>query len=212
VHSDDLAAIVNLYEDRYREHGPDVRTLGWNTQADQRLRFRVLCDIADLRGASICDVGCGLGDQVDYLRGRFGQFAYTGMDVSPSLVRKAAELHPEFQFICADMVEADLPRADYLLLSGALNFRVRDNEALTRTMVRKMFEACNKGVAVNFLSTYVNFQRPHNYHHQPEVVFAFAKSLTRWVTLRHDYPLWEFSVYLYKEPATNELSGPRKQE
>jgi SAM-dependent methyltransferase len=200
MHADDLEAVVKLYEGRFQEFGPDVRTLGWKDTVDQTLRFKVLCDIADLRGASICDVGCGLGDQVDYLRARFGEFTYTGIDVSPSLVRKAAELHPDQRFICANMVDAAFEPVDYFLLSGALNFRVHDNEELTRTLVRKMFDAANKGVAVNFLSTYVNFQRPHNYHHSPEAVFAYARSLTRWVTLRHDYPLWEFTVYLYKDP------------
>jgi hypothetical protein len=76
---------------------------------------------------------------------------------------------------------------------------VRDNEGLMRAMLSKMFAAANKGVAVNFLSSYVNFERPHNYHHSPEAVFTYARNLTRWVTLRHDYPLWEFSIYLYKE-------------
>jgi trans-aconitate methyltransferase len=166
---------------------------------DQQLRFRVLCDVADLRGASICDVGCGLGDLVDYLQARFGEVSYTGIDISPSLVRKAAELHPDREFVCMNMAEAPLPTADYFLLSGALNFRVHDNEALTQAMLRKMFAAARRGVAANFLSTYVNFQRPHNYHHSPEAVFSFARTLTRWVTLRHDYPLWEFSIYLYKE-------------
>jgi SAM-dependent methyltransferase len=209
MHSEEVAAIVKLYEDRFQELGADVRTLGWKSEADQRLRFQLLCDIGDLRGATICDVGCGLGDQVDYLRERFGDFSYTGIDVSPSLVQTAAQRHPEFAFMCADMVEADLPRADYFLLSGALNYRVEDNEALMRTMLRKLFDAANKGVAVNFLSSYVNFERPINYHHQPEAVFAFAKSLTRWVTLRHDYPLWEFTVYLYKDIHTNDMRGPQ---
>jgi trans-aconitate methyltransferase len=198
VHSEDVDALVRLYEDRFSTLGTDVKTLGWKSQSDQVLRFEVLCDIADLRGASICDVGCGLGDLVDYLEQRFGDVSYTGLDITPSLVRKAAELHPGRQFVCANMLDANLPRADYFLLSGALNFRVHDNATLTRSVLRRMYEQANKGVAANFLSTYVNFQRPHNYHHSPEEMFTYARSLSRWVLLRHDYPLWEFSLYLYR--------------
>jgi SAM-dependent methyltransferase len=200
MHSDDVNAIIKLYEDRFTELGQDVRTLGWKSEDDQRLRFEVLCDIADLHGASICDVGCGFGQQVEYLESRFGAFSYTGIDISPSLVRRAKELHPHREFLCANMLDAALPTADYFLLSGALNFRVHDNEEFARTMLRRMFDAANKGVALNFLSSYVNFQRPHNYHFNPEAMFSYARSLTRWVTLRHDYPLWEFSLYLYKDP------------
>lgn len=207
MQAEDVQALIQLYEHRYAELGADVRTLGWKSQDDQVLRFKVLCDIADLRGASVCDVGCGLGDLVDYLEARFGAFSYTGIDISPSLVRKAAELHPRYEFVCANAFEAALPRADFFLLSGALNFRVHDNAALTRGVVERMFGAANKGVAVNFLSTYVNFQRPHNYHHSPEEMFTYARSLTRWVTLRHDYPLWEFSLYLYKGASEEALRG-----
>jgi trans-aconitate methyltransferase len=197
----DKAALIGLYEDRYAQMGYDVRTLGWRGKDDQELRFKVLCDIADLSGSSVCDVGCGFGDLVDYLRERVGEFKYTGVDLSPSLVEKARQLHPEYDFHCVDVLKEEFAvRSDYFLLSGALNFRMEDNWKLTTEMLTLMFSLANKGVAVNFLSTYVNYQKPHNYHHSPEQVFSFARGLTKRVALRHDYPLWEFTIYLYKEP------------
>jgi hypothetical protein len=48
------------------------------------------------------------------------------------------------------------------------------------------------------LSSYVNYEKDINYHHKPEELFKFAKSLTKWVVVRHDYPLWEFTLYMYK--------------
>jgi trans-aconitate methyltransferase len=200
MNKEDREAIVSLYEGRYAELGYDVRTLGWRGREDQRLRFRVLGDIADLAGASICDIGCGFGDLVPYLRERFGEFRYTGVDLSPSLIEEARRRHPEHEFHCLDILDGDFSlRADYFLLSGALNFRVEDNWGLTEAMLSRMFELADRGVAVNFLTSYVNFERPHNYHHRPEEVFRFARALTSRVALRHDYPLWEFTVYLYRE-------------
>ena len=198
--SEDREAIVRLYEGRYAELGYDVRTLGWRGREDQLLRFQVLCDIADLSGASVCDIGCGFGDLVPYLRERFGEFGYTGVDLSPSLVEEARRRHPEFEFHCLDILDSGFDlRADYFLLSGALNFRVEDNWGLTRAMLSRMFSLARRGVAVNFLTSYVNFERPHNYHHSPEEVFRLARSMTKRLALRHDYPLWEFTVYLYRE-------------
>ncbi len=107
---------------------------------------------------------------------------------------------PECAFHCLDLLEQPFDEpCDYFLLSGALNYRVADNLALTHGMIRRMFALARKGVGVNFLSTYVNFERPHNYHHNPGALFDWARTLTRWVTLRHDYPLWEFTLYLYQE-------------
>jgi SAM-dependent methyltransferase len=199
----DKRALIDLYEGRYARLGHDIRTLGWNGRDDQELRFKVLCDIADLSGASVCDIGCGFGDLIDYLRVHFGTFGYTGIDLSPSLVGKAQQIHPDYDLRCVDILrEGFIERSDYFLLSGALNFRVEDNWKLTTDILRLLFSLANKGVAANFLSTYVNFQRLDNYHHDPEQVFAFGRSLTKWVALRHDYPLWEFTIYLYKSPNT----------
>lgn len=198
--TDEREELAALYTRRYEELGRHIKTLGWNTEADQRLRFDVLCDIADLRGASICDVGCGFGDLVPYLERRFGTVEYTGVDITPALIGEAQKLHPRRRFLCADILEDGFHEEfDYFLLSGALNYRVRDNWALTTAMMTHMFHHARRGIAVNFLTSYVNFEREHNYHHKPEAVFSFAQTLTRAVILRHDYPLWEFTIYLYKK-------------
>ena len=194
--------------------GHGVRTLGWHSTAEQELRFQVLCDIADMSNTTICDVGCGYGDLATYLSANFKGFSYTGVDVAELFLARAKEMHPEHSFLCQDILEEPFTvRADYFVLSGAMNFRLADNMALTTAMLRKMFESAEKGVAINFLSTYVNYEKPHNFHHSPEAMFAFARGLTKWVTLRHDYPLWEFTLYLYKEPQNGSRfsRGPERE-
>jgi SAM-dependent methyltransferase len=200
VREDEKAGLIKLYEDRYAQMGYDVRTVGWGSRDDQRLRFKVLCDIADLAGTSICDVGCGFGDLADYLAERFGGVSYTGVDLSPSLVAKARERHPALEFHCLDLLQEPFERTfDYVLLSGALNYRVEDNLGLTTAMLERMYGLARRGVGANFLTSYVNFERPYNFHHAPGDVIGAARRLTRWVALRHDYPLWEFTVHLYRE-------------
>lgn len=193
--------MAELYEARYAECGYDARTLGWHSHLDQELRFQVLCEVGQLRDTSVCDVGCGFGDLLPYLEARAEPIDYLGVDVVPTLIEEAIRRHPNGRFLCQDILDNQFSQAkDYFLLSGALNYRVEDNWAQTRETLSKIFALANVAVAVNFLSTYVNFQREHNYHHDPLDVFRFAKSLTPWVGIRHDYELWEFTVYLYKQP------------
>lgn len=195
----ELEDIKQLYHGRLEEHGYDVTTVGWKNIEEQVLRFKVLCDIGDLNGAAICDVGCGFGDLIPYLGGRFRDFSYYGVDISDKLIGKARELHPGYEFECRDMLEDGFRREfDYFLLSGALSYKISDNMSLTKAMLTKMFSLSRKGIAVNFLTSYVNFQHVRNFHYSPEEMFTFARSLTRWVTLRHDYPLYEFTIYLFK--------------
>jgi ubiquinone/menaquinone biosynthesis C-methylase UbiE len=206
MNSTERAALSHLYESRFAALGRDVRALGWKNSADQRLRFGVLCDIGDLRGASICDVGCGFGDLIPYLNGRFGNFSYTGVDITPSFIVEASRLYPEHCFVCSDIQDfAPDNEFDYFLLSGALNWRVQNNWSMTTAVIRLLFERCRKGVALNVLTSYVNFEHPANYHHSPERLFTFARQLTPWVTLRHDYRLWEFTIYLLREPTGREI-------
>jgi trans-aconitate methyltransferase len=195
----ELDDIKHLYHDRFEEMGYDINTVGWKNIEEQVLRFKILCDIGDLGDSSICDIGCGFGDLVSYLKSRFSGFSYTGVDISDKLIEKAQELHPEYEFMCRDILDGPFEREfDYFLLSGALSFRISDNMALTKAMLTKMFNLSKKGIAVNFLSSYVNYQHVRNFHYAPEEIFAFSKTLTRFVTLRHDYPLYEFTIYLLK--------------
>ncbi len=196
----DKDAIIQLYESRFATMEYDPRTVGWKGKEDQFLRFKVLCEIGDLSGARICDVGCGFGDLLDYLYDHFSDFTYTGVDISPSLLKKASELHPGQNFQCLDISENE-PEGnfDYFIISGTFSYRIENNVENTSNVLSRLFAQAQKGVAVNFLSKYVNFEREHNFHYGPEEMFTLGRHLTKWVKLRHDYPLWEFTLFLYKE-------------
>lgn len=199
MNSDERSTLVKLYADRVAELGYDVRSLGWKSVEDQVLRFKVLADIGDLSNDLVCDVGCGFGDLLPYLQERFGQLRYLGVDITEELLEVARARKPDVRFMLADILaDAYAEPADWYLLSGALNFKLIDNLAFTERMLAKMLSLSSKGVAANFLSTYVNYQHPRNYHHDPADVLRIAKRLTSRVALRHDYPLWEFTIYLYK--------------
>jgi trans-aconitate methyltransferase len=199
VNSDERSSLVKLYADRVAEMGYDVRSLGWKSVEDQLLRFKVLADISQLAGDVVCDVGCGFGDLLPYLRERFGSVGYLGVDISEELLAVARTRHPDVRFLFADVLaESYGEKADWYLLSGALNYKLADNLRFTERMLERMLSLATKGVAANFLSTYVNYQHPRNYHHDPADVLRIAKRLTPKVALRHDYPLWEFTIYLYK--------------
>lgn len=194
------AALIALYENRYKEAGGDITTLGWKNREEQWLRFKMLCDIGELSGTSVCDVGCGFGDLADYLGEQGKDTFYTGLDIAPSLLAHARQRHPDLRFLELNMAEQPYEQEhDYFLSSGALSFKMPDNMALAENMLGKMFALARKGVAVNFLSTYVNYQNERNFHYSPEEMFRMARKFTKWVKLRHDYPLWEFTLYMYKE-------------
>lgn len=197
-----------MYAERWRRQGAQIGTLGWKDEASQRLRFRVLAEVGVTPGASVCDVGCGFGDLCGYL----GDVDYTGVDLVPELLAEARRRFPAGRFERRDIGEDPPPESfDFVLCSGALNYRLADNWAHTAAMVGRMFAMCRRAVAVNFLTTRADFQKPLNYHHDPGAVLALCLALTPRVAIRHDYPLFEFTAYLYREGSADACPDRRRR-
>ena len=208
--AEDKRRVLDLYGGRFKEFGYDVRTVGWSNQSDQRLRFAVLCRDVELSGRRILDVGCGLGDFVGFLDERgVRDFDYLGIDIVPDLVREARQRFgddPRRRFAAADFLDDEqFGEFDVVVSSGALSLRISDNPTIARQSVAKMFGLCRQMAAVNFLSTYVDYQTPKNFHYEPEVMFTYVRSLTPWVRIYHDYPLYEFTLQLFREPNVCQL-------
>lgn len=206
----DRERIVDLYESRYRKSGRDVTTVGWGSVRDQLMRFDVLFRGLELDGKSILDVGCGLGDIIPYLDSRTGgNYSYTGIDVTPAFVKDAEKtfIGSGRKFIVGDILEMDdIEKVDIVVLSGALNFRIEDNVGHAHSMVQRMFDLSNEVVSFNMLSSYVDFIDEKNFHHQPEEMYAFSKSISRWVNMYSDYPLYEFTIQIVHNPRQEKVS------
>jgi SAM-dependent methyltransferase len=65
----------------------------------------------------VADLGCGPGHVARYLQER--GVAMVGIDLSPGMVRVAADLHPGIEFRVGDMTRLDLPDAS---LGGVVAF------------------------------------------------------------------------------------------
>lgn len=191
--------IISLYETRLNEHGDSVKTMGWRDREQQYLRFKILSEIGDLNDAKILDVGCGFGDFYEYLINKSIEVDYTGYDISPKIIDVAKSKHPQIKFEVKDILKERInEKFDYVLESGILNKRISNNIEYAEEMIARMFELCEIGIAVNMMTDYVDYKEDYLYYYSPEEMFEFCKSLGKFVTLRHDYPLHEFTLYIYK--------------
>jgi len=59
------------------------------------------------------------------------------------------------------------------------------------------FQHTRVSVAVDMLSTYVEFRNPDLFYYAPEEIFRIAKQIAPRVVIRHDYRAFEFCVQLY---------------
>ena len=70
--TEDLKRIERHYAELVERHGSAPEAAQWSDARTQRLRLRVLSEVADLRAAKVLDFGCGTGTMLAYLRKSIG--------------------------------------------------------------------------------------------------------------------------------------------
>lgn len=207
--TEDRLDYVQRYEKRLEEFGYSPATLGWGAHGRQEVRFSVLAGPALLvPESSVLDVGCGFCDLYDFL-GRHGwRGRYTGIDIVPGLLEVARRRHPGLELLELDITDESTPvdEYDFVISSGALNATLPSgsNESHIEAALRSMFQRSRYATCLDFLSSYVDFQKPGAYHTEPGWALAAAKRLTRRVLLRHDYMPYEFSMFLFRDETISE--------
>src|SRR5687767_15928369 len=80
------------YRAAARAHGAGFGTLLWASPQTQAVRFDAICRLADLRGKSVLDVGCGRADLLEHLVARGIEPAdYVGIEAVDELARAAED-------------------------------------------------------------------------------------------------------------------------
>lgn len=202
MNAQDKLLCVERYSARLGAYGYDSRSLCWGGGKErQHLRFSVLSEIGIGKTDSVLDVGCGFADLYGYLREQSWAGEYLGVDINPDLLTEARSQFPEAHCQVVDILEDNsLPQWDWVVASGIFNARLlhEDNWTFIQKMLTRMFELSRCGVASDFMSTYVDFQRPESFHVSPTDLLEFARQITPRLVLRLDYLPYEFAVYLKK--------------
>jgi trans-aconitate methyltransferase len=193
---------IKRYSKRLAKFGYDPRSLGWN-KARQTVRFTVLGEIGELQNSSVLDVGCGFGDLYGYLQKSGVNVHYTGCDVNPALIAIAKQKYTSANFLVADVDEGVKGTFDWVFATGVFEFKYPKMIDLVKRTLTRMFDLARKGVAADFMSSYVDYKSKEGFHAHPEEIFKIAKSLSKRIALRHDYMPYEFCIYIYKDNEIN---------
>lgn len=195
------------YEAALAEFGDDPKGVNWRDRESQEMRFAALAGIADLSGCRLHDVGCGLAHFNAWMKRQNIDCTYLGSDISEKMVEAAiANAPPPAELHVADILSAaDEPwmRADYVVNSGVFTVRssVPEDEwrEFVHDMIRAMFRLADRGIAFNLMSSFVDYRDDHLFYESPQAIMDFCvRELSRKIVIRHDYPLWEYAVYVYR--------------
>ncbi len=210
VEQDWRQQIVETYERSLARHGPTIRALRWVSEESQVARFSVLAEAGPLAGASLLDIGCGLGDLFGFLRQHGLDCEYTGYDITPGMLDGARAKYPEGRFELRDILTEGLGGSfDYVMASGTFNVRVPDHESWLARMLETMYAGCRRAVAFNILrplpaekqppEPFATWAREFYYEVEPPALVDACRRLTPAVEVREGYLPAEYTLYLRRE-------------
>jgi SAM-dependent methyltransferase len=202
-----LAPIAHYFSRAVERHGATPAGVLWRDDAGQRLRFAQLggiFDEADRRGGvTINDLGCGYGALFEFLaeRPEMADGRYVGYDVCADMLAHAKRRITDPRTSFVESLRAT-QSADYALISGTYNLKLDVRDAEWEDYVRKSlmdtWAVSLKGLAFNMLG--FDRSRPPQkslYYADPMRFYDFCqRNLSSDVTLVHDYPLAEWTLWV----------------
>ncbi len=201
----DWSPVRRFYLEKFQRYQDSPYSLAWNSRESQELRYRILSQIDQftskkiIRGASLLDLGCGLGHLIDFLEKREVEVSYTGIDIIPEFIEAAKKRRPEHKFYCKDLLRERIDQKfDFVFIAGSFNVQMGDNEQMARELLKISFELCNCGAAISMLTSWHGANYLFLYCFNPVEIYRFWQELAGKVILREDYLDTDFTIYLIK--------------
>ncbi|MGN6085438.1 class I SAM-dependent methyltransferase [Trinickia sp.] len=202
-------SLIRHYEDCLARHGDTHRGVDWPNAADAAKRYRVMLDVIK-PGHGECtllDFGCGASHLYQYmLDAGVSGIRYAGLDASPAFCELSRGKYPHNEYTCLDVLKQpeQLGEFDYVVMNGVFTEkREMSYDAMWdyfRGMLRVVFGKARRGIAFNVMSKEVDWERDDLFHVPlTELTHFLARELSRHYVVRHDYGLYEYTTYVYKE-------------
>ncbi|MBZ0224284.1 MAG: class I SAM-dependent methyltransferase [Dokdonella sp.] len=206
--------MVEMYKEHHQrvfdKHGETPKGVDWGDRRhDHILRLDRMLSVAqtfpcNATQFSLLDVGCGYGSLYDRALELEVPIEYTGIELVDDMLTHVRTDKPEANWITGDVLtHTFVDPFDYVITNGTLTQKLEltipEMEEYSKTMIKRMFSLCRKGVAFNLMSSHVNFMVPNLYYTNPLEVIAWCMSeVSPKIRVDHAYPLFEYTVYLYR--------------
>lgn len=199
-----LKDVESYYTQKVKDFGPSPKGVDWNTIESQFLRFEILSLLFKKESNfTLLDYGCGFGSLCNYLLENKIECEYHGFDVSKEMVAHAIALN--YQYNSNFSQNISMPFYDYLVASGIFNVKLNSTEEMWEDYIKNsliQFNALStKGFAFNMLTSYSDEDKKRSdlYYANPLELFDFCKkNFSKYVSLHHDYKLYEFTIIVRK--------------
>jgi len=114
----------------------------------------------------------------EYLKSLPSKIAsYTGLDIVEPFIESNRARFPEAHFENIDIFRAPLDayQPDVVFMSQVFNLKYKnaDNEEVAKEAMRRFFDIARVGLAIDFMTSYVDYTEADLYYFSPEKMFGF---------------------------------------
>jgi SAM-dependent methyltransferase len=223
----DVQNLTKAYSAAVEQKGPKPAGILWPNAYDLAKRFEVLLSTINFNHYSssnrlkLLDFGCGPGFLLDFLaqKGLLDRVDYTGVDVTETTMMHGRITWPKHRFELRDVRDQpfEVDSFDYCVACGVFTVRFDNSyaamESFVQTSLVSLWRSVKVGLSFNVMSKHVDWERSDLFHWPLDSLMAFCKSdLSRHVSLRLDYGLWEAAAFVFKSPTCLPLRVPERWE
>ena len=198
------------YVEKFSLHGASSEGVDWGKDETKTvLRYDKMLQVinhnySDKSKFSLLDVGCGYGGLLEYASYQHNNLNYTGIDVAENMIEWAITNSPKGNFIYGDIMEYEFERKfDYVVCNGILTQKLEtpglEMDRFAHQLIHRIFSLCVIGIAFNVMTTKVNYYANNLYYRNPSELLAWCMSeISSAIKIDHSYPLYEYTIYLYR--------------
>jgi cyclopropane fatty-acyl-phospholipid synthase-like methyltransferase len=149
---DKLYKRISHYSDKLWQDTKDPDNpliVGWYNKKQQESRFENLLKIGFQNGDSIIDYGCGVGDLYGYMKNKYQNFEYVGVDIVDKYINMAKNKFPDARFEIIDSINDIKMKYDWIIASGVFTVFTTTQELISQ--LKEAYKIVNKGLSFNLV-------------------------------------------------------------
>lgn len=196
-----------FYSTLYRQHGFSPEAVGSEVQSYKELRYEKLSKVFGTdANFTLHDIGMGLGHYYEFLKSNYldRNIVYSGSDVVEDFVTFCRRQYPECEFHHRDVSRENTTATyDYVVLAGTFYHKETNTTeewwSFVERMLQSAFWMANRGIAVNMNTQFCDYFRDELFYCDiPRLLDLVSSRMSRFFTIDHAYPLYEFTLCVYK--------------
>jgi hypothetical protein len=141
----------------------------------------------------------------EYVSNNYPNAIYTGFDISKEMIRQAKKKYLTRKKVNWVSNINENNSFDYVIASGIFSVKQNENiidwHSYMLDTISVFNKITSKGFSFNCLTSFSDkdYMKENLYYANPMDLFSYCKTnFSKYVTLLHDYPLYEFSLLIKK--------------